>query len=277
MKITPLGAGNEVGRSCHILKYKGKTIMVRTQPVATHPLSHTHMHTRLLTPCSLLSPCLLAGLAQFDCGIHPGNQGQLALPYLDTVDLKTVDILFISHFHLDHAAGVPYLYTKTDFKGKMFATRPTKAIMHLLLGDYMRVLQPTTKSSCVTYWSRPCCVSHSHSLPLTLAQVSNVSTDEQLYDEADLKKTINAIQTVGFNQTLVMDGVKFQYFNAGHVLGAAMIHIEIAGARVMYTGDYSCEEDRHLKAAEAPPDCHPHVLITESTWGVQVQQLLQCL
>lgn len=29
MTVTPLGAGNEVGRSCHVLKFKGKTIMVR--------------------------------------------------------------------------------------------------------------------------------------------------------------------------------------------------------------------------------------------------------
>jgi cleavage and polyadenylation specificity factor subunit 3 len=28
LKITPLGAGNEVGRSCIVLEYKGKTIMV---------------------------------------------------------------------------------------------------------------------------------------------------------------------------------------------------------------------------------------------------------
>lgn len=132
-----------------------------------HTLSHTLIHTRILTPCSLLLLACLLALSQFDCGIHPGNQGQLALPYLDTVDLKTVDILFISHFHLDHAAGVPYLYTKTDFKGQMFATRPTKAIMHLLLGDYMRVLQPTIISSCVTYWSS-LSLAHSRSLSLSL-------------------------------------------------------------------------------------------------------------
>jgi cleavage and polyadenylation specificity factor subunit 3 len=28
LEFTPLGSGNEVGRSCHILKFKGKTIMV---------------------------------------------------------------------------------------------------------------------------------------------------------------------------------------------------------------------------------------------------------
>ena len=37
-----------------------------------------------------------------------------------------------------------------------------------------------------------------------------------------------------------------------HVLGAAMFMIEIAGVRVLYTGDFSREEDRHLMAAELP-------------------------
>lgn len=36
----------------------------------------------------------------------------------------------------------------------------------------------------------------------------------------------------------------------------------------MYTGDYSREEDRHLMAAEVPPN-RPDILVTESTFGVR--------
>jgi cleavage and polyadenylation specificity factor subunit 3 len=39
-------------------------------------------------------------------------------------------------------------------------------------------------------------------------------------------------------------GIKFWCYNAGHVLGAAMFMVEIAGVRVLYTGDYSMEDDR---------------------------------
>ena len=35
-------------------------------------------------------------------------------------------------------------------------------------------------------------------------------------------------------------------------LGAAMFMVDIAGVRVLYTGDCSREEDRHLRAAETP-------------------------
>ena len=46
-----------------------------------------------------------------------------------------------------------------------------------------------------------------------------------------------------------------------------MFLIEIAGLKVLYTGDYSREEDRHLVIAEAPP-VRPDVMICESTFGV---------
>lgn len=62
-------------------------------------------------------------------------------------------------------------------------------------------------------------------------------------------------------------GIKFTATAAGHVLGAAMFSIEIDGIRVLYTGDYSMEEDRHLAQAEIPPGGPPDVLIIESTFG----------
>jgi len=46
-----------------------------------------------------------------------------------------------------------------------------------------------------------------------------------------------------------------------------MFMIEIAGLKVLYTGDYSREEDRHLVIAEVPP-VKPDVMICESTFGV---------
>ena len=46
-----------------------------------------------------------------------------------------------------------------------------------------------------------------------------------------------------------------------------MFLIDIAGLKILYTGDYSREEDRHLVKAEVPP-IHPDVLIIESTYGV---------
>ena len=64
-------------------------------------------------------------------------------------------------------------------------------------------------------------------------------------------------------QEVDVNGIKFWCYNAGHVLGAAMFMIEIAGVKIFYTGDFSCEEDRHLMAAEIP-SVSPDVLISVS-------------
>jgi cleavage and polyadenylation specificity factor subunit 3 len=102
VEIIPLGAGQEVGRSCIIVRYMGKRVML-------------------------------------DCGIHPGFAGQASLPFLDAVDLSEVDVMLVTHFHLDHCAAVPYVVGHTNFKGRIFMTHPTKAIVHTLLKDFVKV------------------------------------------------------------------------------------------------------------------------------------------
>ena len=58
MKITPLGSGQEVGRSCHVVQFKDKKIML-------------------------------------DCGIHPGLTGMDALPFVDMIEADQVRIYFV--------------------------------------------------------------------------------------------------------------------------------------------------------------------------------------
>lgn len=47
--------------------------------------------------------------------------------------------------------------------------------------------------------------------------------------------------------------------------------IEIAGVKILYTGDFSRQEDRHLMAAEIP-NMRPDILITESTYGTHIHE-----
>lgn len=203
LTIMPLGAGNEVGRSCIMLSFKGKSIML-------------------------------------DCGIHPAYSGLAGLPYFDEIeDPSKIDLLLISHFHLDHAASLPYFLEKTTFKGRVFTTHPTKAIYKMLLTDYVKV--------------------------------SNIAIDDILYNEEDLNNSMEKIEQINYHQELEHHGIKFWCYNAGHVLGAAMFMIEIAGVRILYTGDFSRQEDRHLMAAEIP-EISPDILIVESTYGVQIHE-----
>lgn len=197
--ITPLGAGNEVGRSCIHLKYIDKEFLL-------------------------------------DCGVHPAYTGVSSLPFLDLIDLSKINAILVTHFHLDHAAALPFLTEKTSFKGKVYMTHPTKAILKWLLNDYIRVI--------------------------------NSSSDQDFYTEQDLENCYSKIIPIDYHQQVNVNGIKFSALNAGHVLGAAMFLIEIEKTKLLYTGDYSREEDRHLKAAENP-GCFLDALITESTYGVQ--------
>ena len=199
LEITPLGSGCEVGRSCIYLECKGRKIML-------------------------------------DCGLHPGREGVQQLPYFDGINPKQIELLLVTHFHVDHCAGLPYFVEKTEFNGKIFMTHPTKSIYNFVLQDFVKV----------------------SGIP---------SMEEQLFDEKDVENTLNKIQLIDFHQEIEMNGIKFSAFRAGHVLGAAMFLIEIDGIKILYTGDYSREEDRILKPAEFT-DCEVDVLIVESTYGI---------
>ena len=208
MSITPLGSGQEVGRSCHLLEFRGMTILL-------------------------------------DCGIHPGYDGLNGLPFFDRVDPERVDVLLITHFHLDHAASLPYFTERTGFRGRVFMTHPTKAVIRLLLGDYVRLMSIKKGGS------------------------DDKGSSDLLYTEEDLIKCCDKIELIDYHQTISVGALKFRALNAGHVLGGAMFLLEIGGRTVLYTGDYSMEDDRHLMAAEVPL-VKPDVLMVESTYGVQV-------
>lgn len=102
-------------------------------------------------------------------------------------------------------------------------------------------------------------------------KVSNIATEQMLYTEADLEASMEKIETINFHEERDVMGVRFWAYNAGHVLGAAMFMIEIAGVKVLYTGDFSRQEDRHLMAAEIP-NMKPDILITESTYGTHIHE-----
>ena len=53
-----------------------------------------------------------------------------------------------------------------------------------------------------------------------------------LYTEKDLERSLDRIEVVNFHQEVEVGGVKFWAYTAGHVLGAAMFMIEIAGVKV---------------------------------------------
>ncbi|KAH8738532.1 cleavage and polyadenylation specifity factor protein [Cryptosporidium ryanae] len=214
LHIQVLGAGCEVGRSCVVVSFKGRSVM-------------------------------------FDCGIHPAFSGIGSLPVFDAVDVSTIDLCLITHFHLDHSGATPYFVSLTDFNGKVFMTEPTKAICKLVWQDYARVNRFSVSGS--------------------IESEEGPSSNINLYSEKDIEKALNMTEIIDFRQQFELDGIRFSCYGAGHVLGACMFLVEIGGVRILYTGDYSREDDRHVPRAEIPP-IDVHVLICESTYGTRIHE-----
>ncbi len=63
-----------------------------------------------------------------------------SLLFFDSVNPKAVDVLLLSHFHLDQAASLPYFMEQTGFRGRIFTTHPMKVVIQLLLGDYLSLM-----------------------------------------------------------------------------------------------------------------------------------------
>ncbi|KXN90836.1 Endoribonuclease YSH1 [Leucoagaricus sp. SymC.cos] len=164
--------------------------------------------------------------------------GLASLPFIDDLDWSTVDAILITHFHLDHAAALTYITEKTNFKdgkGKVYMSHPTKALHKFMMQDFVR---------------------------------TSSSSSDALFSPLDMQISLASIIPVSAHQLItVCPGVSFIPYHAGHVLGACMFLIDVAGLKILYTGDYSREEDRHLVKAELPP-IRPDVLIVESTYGV---------
>ncbi|KAH9577264.1 Metallo-beta-lactamase [Trypanosoma melophagium] len=197
VEILPIGSGGEVGRSCVVVRYKGRSVML-------------------------------------DCGNHPAKSGLDSLPFFDSIRCDEIDLVLITHFHLDHCGALPYFCEQTSFKGRVFMTSATKAFYKMVMNDFLRVG----------------------------ASANDIVTNEWL------QSTIEKIETVEYHEEVTVNGIRFQPFNAGHVLGAALFMVDIAGMKTLYTGDFSRVPDRHLLGAEVPP-YSPDILIVESTNGIR--------
>ena len=172
-----------------------------------------------------------------DCGIKPGSD---EFPYLNIpeFDIKSIDAVVLSHAHLDHCGLIPYLY-EYGYEGPLYCTLPTRDLMVLLCMDYIELLQKEGKKA--PYSTKGIREAVKRCIPLEYGEVSDITPDMRL--------------------TL---------FNAGHILGSAMVHIHIGEGfhNVVYTGDFKFERTALFDPAHYNfPRCE--TIIVESTYGTE--------
>lgn len=139
IRITALGGGRQVGRSCFLLQTPVSKVLI-------------------------------------DCGVDVSSNGRDQFPYLDApeLDLSTIDAVILSHAHLDHSGLIPYLY-KMGYKGPVYMTAPTRDIAALLALDfigvaYKQAAAPLFKSSDIRNVVK-------HSIALNYGEVTDITPD----------------------------------------------------------------------------------------------------
>ncbi len=173
-----------------------------------------------------------------DCGVDVASHGQEKFPVLDVpeFDIAQLDAVIISHAHLDHVGLLPYLY-KMGYKGPVYMTTPTRDIAALLSLDFIGVAYKQAA--------------------------------QPLFDSTHIKDMVKHSICLNYNEvTDITPDIRLTFYNAGHVLGSAMAHLNIGNGahNLLYSGDYKYSKTRLLDPAITT---FPRVesVITESTYG----------
>jgi putative mRNA 3-end processing factor len=99
-------------------------------------------------------------------------------------------------------------------------------------------------------WGNQYYLCHHYTKPLLQARLGN-----------------NNYESIGWNETVDMNGVKVSLHPAGHIIGSSQIRIEYKGEVWVASGDYKVEND-NISTAFEPVKCN--VFITESTFGLPI-------
>ena len=183
-----------------------------------------------------------------DCGMHPKEEGELALPLLGTLAGRTVNALLLSHAHLDHIGSLPVLMRQQP-QARVFMTEPTAAIGDALLHNSVNVMTREREEVGVIY-------------PLFTHRETDRATDRWQHCPLGQPFTVD-----GERSTARPDGeLTFEYRDAGHVLGAAGILLRAEGRNVFYTGDVNFD-DQTLTSGAVFPESGIDVLVIETTRG----------
>jgi metallo-beta-lactamase family protein len=99
---------------------------------------------------------------------------------------------------------------------------------------------------------------------------SDGQTIEPLYDEDDARKCLSLFKTKDYGEEIALsDGVAARFLNAGHVLGSAMVQVDVQGPsgrrRILFTGDLGRRETILMNPPAAPRNVDD--LLIESTYG----------
>lgn len=187
-----------------------------------------------------------------DCGLFQGH-GKTSDEWNKHFgfDPKSIDYLILSHAHIDHTGLIPRLVAE-GFKGEILSTPATYDLCKILLLDSAKI-----QESDVKYLNKRL---KSKNKPLV----------EPLYTQKDALTALAFFKKVKYKITYdVCEGVKLSYVDAGHIIGSAIVSLDITEGdkttKITFSGDVGRYKDLILRAPQ--PFRQADYILLESTYG----------
>ncbi len=186
-----------------------------------------------------------------DCGLFQGIQSDEPNQEFG-FHAADIDYVILSHAHIDHSGLLPRL-VRQGYRGPIYATEATVSLCRIMLLDsaYIQEKDIARLNEKRRKQGRP--------------------ELEMLYSAADAERTMTLFRPIpyGTETSLDQDNITFHFTDAGHLLGSAAIHLNIADqgsfVRLTFTGDIGRPEDNILRSPEPFPQAD--YIICESTYG----------
>lgn len=190
-----------------------------------------------------------------DCGMFQGTKTLKQLNYGSfPFDPREIDFVLLTHAHIDHSGLIPKL-VKQGFKGPIHATHGTVDLLGYMLPDsgYIQEMEVERLNRRNAHRGRP--------------KVTPI------YNREEALSALHSFSTVEYEVWQeTRPGIRVRFWNAGHILGAASIEVEIAHGknnedvkRLLFSGDIGPENKLFHPDPDAPENWD--YVCCESTYG----------
>lgn len=188
-----------------------------------------------------------------ECGLFQGHRREaMEKNHHFAVPAGELDAVVLSHAHIDHSGALPLLFKK-GYRGPVYATAATRDLCAPMLADAAGIQEADARH-----------------IERLIARGVDMERFEPLYDRDDVTGLLGLMLGVPYHRRqTVAPGVTVTFLDAGHVLGSAVVVVDVEDGgvrrRLAFTGDLGRHHLPILRDPEVPDGVD--VLMTESTYG----------